>query len=195
MLRVSLALAVASVILTACGGGSDSGNPVAAAPIIPAPSPIAVAPTPVPTPIAPPVAGGNPGQNVGTTPLVGANVRVTKGLPVNAAVCGQWSSLINVSGQMNLLWIECPTSGLSLQNLRLNTQTKQISLEYGNPEIGIVRFGSASNDGSSNVEVDEVNRVIKFKHPSLPLASFVTGVGGVLPTQVQSIEIDGELKY
>jgi hypothetical protein len=195
MLRVSLALAVTSMFLAACGGGSDSGGPSATAPVAVAPGP-SVAPVagPTPTPVLPPVVV-TPTTNDVTTPLAGANVRLTKGLPVSAAVCGQWSSLIGVSGQMNVLWKECSTAGLPIKNLNVGTATKQISLEYGNLEIGIVRFGSESNDINSTVEVDTVNRIIKFKHASLPLTSFVTGIGGVLPTQVQTIAIDGELKY
>jgi hypothetical protein len=193
MLRVSLALAVTSVILSACGGGSDAvtgavPGPVANTPTSPAPAPVSV--TPAVTPVAPPVAVNTPAE------LVGANVRITKGLPVTAAVCDRSAQTLEVSGQITAIWFKCATKGLPLERIEVGTAAKQIGVEYGNPEVGIVRFGTlVSNDSNATVEIDSVNRIIRFKHASLPLKATTAGVGGVLPTQVQSIEIDGELKY
>lgn len=191
MLRVSLAFAVASVILTACGGGSDSGTPASAAPIASAPNPVAS----VPSPIVPPVIATPPPATL-IPPLVGVNVRITKGLPVTAAVCDRSAQTLEVSGQITAIWFKCATHGLPLERVEVGTAAKQIGIEYGNLEVGIVRFGTlVSNDNNASVEIDAVNRIIRFKHASLPLKSSVAGIGGVLPTQVQSIEVDGELKY
>jgi hypothetical protein len=191
MLRVSLAFVVASVILTACGGGSDSGVPASAAPSAAAPNPVAS----VPSPVVPPVIA-TPPPVTQTPPLVGVNVRITKGLPVTAAVCDRSAQTLEVSGQITAIWFKCATQGLPLERVEVGTASKQIGIEYGNLEVGIVRFGTlVSNDNNATVEIDSVNRIIRFKHASLPLKSSVAGIGGVLPTQVQTIEIDGELKY
>jgi hypothetical protein len=191
MLRVSLAFVVASVVLTACGGGSDSGVPASAAPSAAAPNPVAS----VPSPVLPPVIA-TPPPVTQTPPLVGVNVRITKGLPVTAAVCDRSAQTLEVSGQITAIWFKCATQGLPLERVEVGTASKQIGIEYGNLEVGIVRFGTlVSNDNNATVEIDSVNRIIRFKHASLPLKSSVAGIGGVLPTQVQTIEIDGELKY
>ncbi len=198
MLRVSLAFVVTSAILTACGGGGDSGIPVSAAPVASTPDPVAATPSPVLPPVitTPPVAIQTPPPATQVPPLVGVNVRIAKGLPVTAAVCDRSAQTLEVSGQITAIWFKCATQGLPLERVEVGTASKQIGIEYGNLEVGIVRFGTlVSNDNNATVEIDPVNRIIRFKHASLPLKSSVAGIGGVLPTQVQSIEIDGELKY
>jgi hypothetical protein len=193
MFRVSLALAVTSAILAGCGGGSDTGAPVTAGPVVtnPVAGPAPAAPNPVPPPVA-----ATPTPATEAPPLVGANVRITKGLPVTAAVCDRSAQTIEVSGQITAIWFKCATQGLPLERVEVGTATKQIGVEYGNLEVGVVRFGTlVSNDNNASVDIDSVNRVIRFRHTALPLKSSIAGIGGALPTQVQAIEIDGELKY
>jgi hypothetical protein len=193
MLRVSLALVVASVSLVACGGGSDPSSPTSTGSVVPVPAPIVSTPVPAPTPV---VSAPSPTLNV--TSLVGANVRITKGLPISAAVCDRSASTIEAVGHVSAIWIKCATLGLPLERVDVGTAVKQIRVEYGNAQVGIVRFETTvDNDKNAFVEIDSVNRIIRFKHTALPLnlKTSVAGTGGALPTQVESIEIEGELKY
>ncbi len=201
MFRVSFAVSVATVLLAACGGGGDSGssgNQPAVA-VNPPPAVVVAPPTTVNPPAAvnPPTIVPNTNNPTPPAPLAGANIRISKGLPVSEAACAPVpSTTLEVSGQVTAIWLKCTTQGLPLERVEIGTASKQIGVEYGNAEVGIVRF-EASNDVNASVIVDTATRTIKFKHASLPLnkAKTVAGIGGALPTQAQSIEIDGELKY